>query len=83
MDRDKHESKSTNDDRAAYHDQESCVTTLFPGMLTTILPLEAIHKDQKPIERQNLYIYTTVQDEAETDPNLDACAHLYHTDRER
>jgi hypothetical protein len=44
-----------------------------------------MHKHQKPIERQNLYIYTSVQRESETETNsnLDACAHLFHSDRER
>jgi hypothetical protein len=62
---------------------EPCVVA-FPGIYTTLLPFEELHKALAPIDRKSLFIYTTIDDSIpeEHDPNLDACAHLYHSDRE-
>jgi hypothetical protein len=69
--------------RAALESQEPCMSTTFPAMYTSFLPFEALHKHQDPIDRTNLYIYSTQGEATATpDPNLDACAHLYHSDRE-
>jgi acyl-CoA thioesterase len=52
-------------------------------MYTSFLPFEALHKTQAPIDRTSLYIYSTQGPQVSpADPNLDACAHLYHSDRE-
>jgi acyl-CoA thioesterase II len=69
---------------AALNNQEPCVVT-FPGIYTTLFPFEELYKTLAPIDRKSLFIYTTITDknsEQEHDPNLDACAHLYHSDRE-
>jgi acyl-CoA thioesterase len=59
------------------------MSTTFPAMFTSFLPFEALHKTQAPIDRTNLYIYSAQGEPTSTpDPNLDACAHLYHSDRE-
>jgi acyl-CoA thioesterase len=55
----------------------------FPGMYTSILPFKNFHENQPPIDRQSLYIYSANLDPTTTpDFNLEACAHLYHSDRE-
>jgi len=42
-----------------------------------------VHKQLAPLDRHNLYIFSTIYSEdSPVDPNLDACAHLYHSDRE-
>jgi hypothetical protein len=54
-------------------------------MYTSFLPFETLHKSQSPIDRTSLYIYSTMGEPDPSkpkDPNLDACAHLYHSDRE-
>lgn len=58
------------------------MTTAFPGMFTSILPLEKHHKGVPVLQRRNIYIYSRQQDGPSTDPNLDACAHMFHSDRE-
>jgi acyl-CoA thioesterase len=64
-------------------DNEPCFTPFFAGVYTSILDFEKVHKHQAPLDRQNLYIFSTIYEDAEpADPNLDACAHLYHSDRE-
>ncbi|KAF2671098.1 Thioesterase/thiol ester dehydrase-isomerase [Microthyrium microscopicum] len=70
--------------RAAYGTGETCLTTIFPGLFTSILPFDKIHQRTIPIKRENVYIYATQTDPSDTDsdPNLDAAAHLYHSDRE-
>jgi len=69
--------------RAAYTSGGVSLTTAFPGMITSILPIEAHHQKTNPIKRQNLYVYSSIEDGSFTkNPNLDACAHLYHSDRE-
>jgi acyl-CoA thioesterase II len=71
--------------RAAYESGEPSLTNTFPGMLTSILPFEALHSEQKDIiHRRNVYIYTANENEQSPsqDPNLHAAAHMYHSDRE-
>jgi acyl-CoA thioesterase II len=52
-------------------------------MYTSALPLKALQKQQTPISRKNIYIYSTISEAtSDQDPNLAACAHLYHSDRE-
>jgi acyl-CoA thioesterase len=60
------------------------MTQLIPGMITSILPFEAVHKHERPVFRQNLYIYSTIKDDApgSDDPHLNAAAHCFHSDRE-
>lgn len=69
---------------SALNNQEPCLVA-FPGIHTTLLPFEELYKTLAPIDRKSLFIYTTISDEKseqEHDPNLEACAHLYHSDRE-
>jgi acyl-CoA thioesterase len=83
--------------RAAYDQQATCFSMIFPGMITSILPFEKMHHTKKPLARKNLYIYAglsikdfkdpsikVVETEAEEDDDLAlmAAAHLYHSDRE-
>lgn len=59
------------------------MTTTFPGLYTSILPFDEYHKDIAPRSRHSMYIYSTISDDTSPpDPNLAACAHLYHSDRE-
>jgi len=52
-------------------------------MITSVLPLEESHKGIEPIKRENIYVYSTLYDDnSDIDANLDACAHMYHSDRE-
>lgn len=62
---------------------EPCFTNAFAGVYTSILNFEKVHKKLEPLDRHNLYIFSTVyDDDSPSDPNLEACAHLYHSDRE-
>jgi acyl-CoA thioesterase len=81
------------DFRAAYEKPEPSLTTIFPGMWTSILPFEKYHADQDPIDRKCLYIYSAVPQSESKDasvkatdtddnPALWAAAHMFHSDRE-
>jgi acyl-CoA thioesterase len=62
---------------------EPCYTSGFAGVYTSVLDFEKVHKQLSPLDRHNLYIFSTIYDDnSPSDPNLDACAHLYHSDRE-
>ena len=62
---------------------EPAITPFFPGLQTSVLPMPKIHDTKKPLERQNLYFFTALTEpSADPDYNLEACAHLYHSDRE-
>jgi acyl-CoA thioesterase II len=64
-------------------DQLPAVTPFFPGVLTSALQLDLLHSQQRPIDRTNLYFFTAhTEPSADPDYNLEACAHLYHSDRE-
>jgi acyl-CoA thioesterase II len=59
------------------------MTSTFPGMYTSILPFDTFHKGIAPRSRQHMYIYSAIGEEpSPPDANLEACAHLYHSDRE-
>jgi Thioesterase-like superfamily len=63
--------------------QEPCYSSAFAGVYTSILDFDKVHKQLSPLNRHNLYIFSTIYDDnSPFDPNLDACAHLYHSDRE-
>jgi acyl-CoA thioesterase II len=70
--------------RAAYAMKENYIVKSFPGMITSVLNMEEFHKNQHPLLRRNLYIYSTLDEKKllPIDPNLEACAHMYHSDRE-
>jgi hypothetical protein len=55
-------------------------------MFTSVLPTQDLHQATEPIERENIYVYSSLYDDDTTldpiDANLDACAHMYHSDRE-
>jgi acyl-CoA thioesterase II len=70
--------------RAAYEKKENYLTQSFPGMITSVLNMDDFHKDQHPLLRRNLYVYSTLNEKTSSpiDPNLEACAHMYHSDRE-
>ena len=62
---------------------EPALTPFFPGLQTSVLPLPKKHEQRRPLDRQNLYFFRALTEEsADPDYNLEACAHLYHSDRE-
>lgn len=63
--------------------REPAILNTFPGMYTSILPFNKIHSDQPAFERNCMYIYSSNSTPSPApDYNLEACAHLYHSDRE-
>jgi acyl-CoA thioesterase len=70
--------------RSAYEKKENYLTQSFPGMITSVLNMDDFHKNQHPLLRRNLYVYSTLDERKSSavDPNLAACAHMYHSDRE-
>lgn len=62
---------------------EPCFTIGLPAVYTSIIDFTEVHQRLAPLDRHNLYIFSTIyDDDSPPDPNLDACAHLYHSDRE-
>lgn len=62
---------------------EPCYTTGIAGVYTSVLNFKKAHEQVSPLDRHHLYIFSTISDDnSPSDPNLDACAHLYHSDRE-
>jgi acyl-CoA thioesterase len=69
--------------RLASSAAKPALTPFFPGLQTSVLPLPKLHEQHRPLDRQNLYIFTALTEHsADPDYNLEACAHLYHSDRE-
>lgn len=60
------------------------LTPFFPGLQTSVLPMPKVHEKQgTPLHRENLYFFSALSEpSADPDYNLEACAHLYHSDRE-
>ncbi|KIW06380.1 acyl-CoA thioesterase II [Verruconis gallopava] len=64
-------------------DASPSITSFFPGVLTSILPIEKLHRDRRYLDRTNLYFFSAnTEPSADPDYNLEACAHLFHSDRE-
>ncbi|TID18882.1 Thioesterase/thiol ester dehydrase-isomerase [Venturia nashicola] len=62
---------------------EPFIKTGFAGVYTTIFDYPQEQQQLAPLDRHNLYVFSTIgDDDSPPDPNLDACAHLYHSDRE-
>lgn len=55
----------------------------FPGLQSKKVDMHSYHQDQPPLDRKGLHYYSVIGDQAEqsADANLDACAHLYASDR--
>jgi acyl-CoA thioesterase len=53
-------------------------------MITSVLDMDDFHQKQPPLSRRNLYVYSSLDNKKSSppDPNLEACAHMYHSDRE-
>lgn len=64
-------------------DLKPSISPLFPGLKISVLPLERVHKNKRPLDRKNLYFFrANIEPSVEPDYNLEACAHLFHSDRE-
>jgi acyl-CoA thioesterase II len=76
-------STEVKDWRMLPNDAEPSISNFFPGLLISVLPLEKLYCQQRPLDRTNLYFFTAhTAPSADPDCNLEACAHLYHSDRE-
>lgn len=55
----------------------------FPGLHSKKVEMEVQHESQSPLNRRQLHYYAAIRDEQSgtRDANLDACAHLYASDR--
>ncbi|KAH8645840.1 thioesterase-like superfamily-domain-containing protein [Xylariales sp. PMI_506] len=55
----------------------------FSGLLTSVVPLESINNGRRPLDREGLYFFSAnLEPSLDPDYNLEACAHLFHSDRE-
>ncbi|KAE9962414.1 hypothetical protein BLS_000344 [Venturia inaequalis] len=63
--------------------EEPCFITGLPAVYTSSINFPKANQQLAPLDRRTLYIFSTIyDDDSPPDPNLDACAHLYHSDRE-
>ncbi len=77
----------------AYANQQPLIGTLFPGLMTSVLPFETHLHRLAPLDRKHLFLYTAIPlsdskdgsvaavDE-DDDLALQAAGHMFHSDRE-
>lgn len=60
------------------------ITPSVPGLKSSLISMHDLNKERLPLDRRTMFYYTAIGSESPSvhNPNLDACVHLYASDRE-